>query len=205
MSKEKDDKVQLPSPRLEGKLSVEEALARRRSVRDYAKEELTLAEVSQLLWAAQGLTKRKGGRSFRTTPSAGATYPLEVYLVAGKVRGLAAGLYHYDPLSHTLSLVKEGDLRDALDSASLRQGMPLDAPASIVIGAVYERTTMRYGRRGIRYVHMEVGHVGQSIHLQAESLELGTVVIGAFHDEDVTKALGLEGVDPLYIMPVGRR
>lgn len=194
--------VKLPSPKLKGKVSVEEALLKRRSVRDYRDEPLTLEEVSQVLWAAQGVTDPRG---FRTAPSAGATYPLETYLVVGRVEGLAPGLYHYDPAEHRLIRLNDQDLRAELAAAALGQGWVKKAAVDIVFAAVYKRTTQRYGNRGIRYVHMEVGHAGQNVYLEAVALGLGTVVIGAFHDDRVKKVLDLpEDEHPLYIMPVGR-
>lgn len=193
----------LPKPKFKSNVSVEEALLKRRSVRSYKKEKLTLQDVSQLLWAAQGQTVGWGGR---TAPSAGATYPLEVYLVAGDVEGLQSGLYHYNIKEHSLVQKITSDIRSALARAALGQDYVLKAPASIVITAIYDRTTSRYGKRGIRYVHNEVGHVGQNIHLQCETLGLGTVVIGAFVDEEVKKVLQLDDdEEPQYIMPVGKK
>lgn len=198
------DGIPLPAPALKGKLSVEEAMARRRSVREFRKGQLSLAEVSQILWAAQGVTKRTEG--FRTVPSAGATYPLETYLVAGEVEGLAAGTYRYDPASHSLRRTAEGDVRKGLSDASWGQPWVREAPATIAIAAVYARTASRYGARARRYIDMEVGHAGQNIYLQAESLGLGTVAVGAFDDGEVKKVLGLpKEEEPLYLMPLGRR
>lgn len=191
--------VKLPAARLVGDLSVEEALALRRSVRAYREEPLTLAELAQLLWAAQGITADWGAR---TAPSAGATYPLQVYVVVGEVTGLEAGLYVYRPAGHHLVRRKAGDLRAELASAALGQGWVRAAPVSLVIVARYERTTGRYGERGVRYVHIEVGHVGQDVYLQAQALGLGTVMVGAFDDQDVKTLLGIEE-EPLAIMPVG--
>jgi len=193
--------MRLPDPRFSSSTSVEEALLSRRSVRDYGKDSLTLEEVSQLLWSAQGKTAKWGGR---TAPSAGALYPLEMYLLVGNVVGLPPGLYHYHPEDHAISLKKKKDLREELTRASLYQEQIACAPASLIIAAVYERTTGKYGKRGIQYVHMEVGSVTENIHLQAESLNLGTVIIGAFEDEKVKKVLGIQE-EPLAIMPVGRR
>jgi SagB-type dehydrogenase family enzyme len=193
--------VKLPEPRLSGSTSVEEALAGRRSIREFSKDSLDLADVSQLFWAAQGKTADWGGR---TAPSAGALYPLEIYLVAGEVRGLDAGSYRYDPQKHVLNLRKKGDLRRKVTEASLYQDEITRAPATIIISAVYERTMVKYGERGIRYVHMEVGSAAENIYLQAESLGLGTVFIGAFDDDQVKLALGIEE-EPLGIMPVGRK
>lgn len=194
------DVVILPKPNFKSHVSIEEALQKRRSVRSYAKDSLELTEVSQVLWAAYGTTS---GRK-KTCPSAGATYPLDIYLVAGNVRGLVAGFYRYNPDDHSLKLLNSNDLRKQLTEASLHQEYIQEAPASIVIAATPERTTKVYGKRGERYVYMEVGHCGQNIHLQCESLNLGTVIIGAFEDEKVEKILNIEG-EPMYIMPIGRK
>lgn len=197
--------IRLPVPRHRGELSVEEAIFRRRSIRRYKDEPLTLEEVSQLLWASGGKTIDGITGATRAYPSAGGIYPLEIYLVAGNVEGLADGIYHYKWRGHTISLIKEGDLCRELMKAALGQGMIANAPVSIVFTAVYPRTTRRYGSRGeIRYVHMDMGGAGQNVHLQAEALGLGTVIIGSFHDEAVKKVLGVRDEEPLYIMPVGK-
>lgn len=195
--------ITLPTPLYDGEVSVEQALLERRSIRNYAGEPLALAEVSQLLWAAQGITNDRGGR---TTPSAGALYPLEIYLLAGEVTDLPAGIYHFIPDEHALNLIVEGDGRQTLYESALSQSPVKDAAVVIVITAIYERTTVKYGERGIQYVHMEVGTVAQNIYLQAGSLDLGTVFIGAFHDDQVRNILHLaEDEVPLGIMPVGRK
>jgi SagB-type dehydrogenase family enzyme len=195
--------VELPAPRTSGRLSLEEVLARRRSVREYRDAPLTLPEAAQLLWAAYGETDADG---HRTAPSAGALYPLEVYLVAARVEGLEAGVYHYLPGRHALRLVKAGDVRRDLMAAALDQACVGAAAAHVVLAAVYERTTVRYGQRGRRYVHLDAGHAGQNVYLQAEALQLATVVVGAFDDRRVQTILGLpEDQQPLSIMPIGRR
>lgn len=196
--------VFLPLPRLKSEVTVEEAIASRRSIRRYLEKPLTLDQLSQLLWAAQGITEVN--RGFRAAPSAGATYPLVIYVVVGEdgVGGLDPGVYRYDPHAHVLVLVRHGDHRAELASACLNQPWVREAPVSIVITAVYERTTHRYGERGVRYVHIEVGHVGQNIYLQATALGLGTVAVGAFEDERVHEVIGAaKGERPLYVMPVG--
>jgi SagB-type dehydrogenase family enzyme len=196
--------IPLPTPYQKNELGVtfEQALAERRSVRTYRQDALSLKEVSQLVWAGQGITDAASG--YRTAPSAGATFPLELYVIAGNVEGLAQGVYRYHPFSHELHLIRAGDKREPLFRAALSQSSIRDAPASLVFSAVYERTTQRYGERGIRYVHMEVGHAAQNVYLQAVSLGLGTVVIGAFNDQDVADTLQLpENEIPLYILPVG--
>jgi SagB-type dehydrogenase family enzyme len=192
----------LAPPRLDGPVAVEEALARRRSVREYTEEGLSLAEVGQLLWAAQGVSGEKGRR---TAPSAGALYPLETYLVAGAVTGLAPGVYRYEPRHHRLRLHRPGDVRAALADSALEQEWVAEAPALLLLGAVYARTASKYGARAPRYVHIEVGHAAQNVYLQAVGLGLGTVVVGAFHDARLAEVVALPpDVEPVAILPVGR-
>lgn len=194
--------IKLPEPKYDGSISLEKAILERRSVRDYKKDPLTLPEISQILWAAQGIT----GAGYRTAPSAGALYPLEIYIVAGKVDLLPAGIYKYGPRKHELYSVAKGDGRTDLCNAALGQLSIKRAAAVLVISAVYERTSAKYGDRGIRYVHMEAGHAAQNISLQAVALGLGTVVIGAFRDDEVKKVVRMPDDErPLYILPVGKR
>ncbi|HXP60058.1 MAG TPA: SagB/ThcOx family dehydrogenase [Dongiaceae bacterium] len=194
--------IKLPEPRQESKTSVESALCRRRSVREFGKAGLTLAEISQLLWAAQGITDPEGRRA---APSAGALYPLEVLLVAGGQDELPAGVYRYRPQGHDLIPMVQGDQRAKLAAAALEQDWLNDAPATIAIAAVYERTARKYKQGAERYVLMEVGHAAQNVHLQAVALDLGTVVVGAFDDADVKRVLALAvNEEPLCLMPVGK-
>lgn len=188
--------IALPTPVLRGTLSLEEALVRRRSIREYTDQPLTVAELGQLLWAAQGITHPSG---YRTAPSAGALYPLEIYVATEEA------VYHYLPQGHRLILHLAHDLRQDLASAALHQSSVSDAPAVFVIAAVYVRTADRYGEeRSPRYVHLEAGHAAQNLLLQAVSLDLGAVPIGAFNDEDVQRVLALpEDHQPLYLLPVG--
>lgn len=195
--------IKLPAPSQDSATSLEEALLYRRSVREYSDEPLTLLEISQLLWAAQGITSPPG---YRTAPSAGALYPLEVYILSGNVEDLPAGVYKYRPLTHDLVKVASGDMRNEMSDAALSQDSVKEAAAVIVITGIFKRTTVKYGDRGIQYVHMEVGSVAQNVYLQAESLQLGTVFIGAFYDDEVKRILNLESEEqPLCLMPVGRR
>jgi SagB-type dehydrogenase family enzyme len=186
----------LPTPVTDGQMSVEAALAQRRSVREYEAGPLTAAELGQLLWAAQGITDERG---YRAAPSAGALYPLELYVAT------AEGLFHYAPGRHSLTLAREGDARPALHRAALRQEPVAQAPAVFVIVAVYERTAVKYGsERTPRYVHLEAGHAAQNLLLQAAALGLGAVPIGAFDDAGIQRAMGLPAEEqPLYLIPVG--
>jgi SagB-type dehydrogenase family enzyme len=194
--------IQLPDPDRTGGMPLEQAINDRRSIRSYQETELTLAQVGQLLWSAQGITHPGG---LRAAPSAGALYPLELYLVVGQVEGLAEGVYRYRPEHHSLELHLAGDQRQTLCAAALGQECVQKAPAVILMTAVYERTTVKYGSRGEQYVHMEVGGAAQNVYLQATALDLGTVFIGAFHDDQVQQILRLPaGEIPLCIMPVGK-
>jgi SagB-type dehydrogenase family enzyme len=176
-------------------------LRARRSVREFSSTPLSLATVGQLLWAAQGVTSAAGER---TAPSAGALYPLEIYLVAGNVDGITPGVYRYTPRGHALRFHLGGDRRRELARAALGQSAIAGAAAILVIVAVYGRTSAKYGSRAKRYVHIEVGHVGQNVYLQAHSLGLGTVIIGAFADDRVHELLELpKGEVPLALLPVG--
>lgn len=194
--------IKLPEPIFDSKVSVEAALLARKSIRSYRGDDLTLAEVSQLLWAAQGITRKKG---MRTAPSAGALYPLEVYLVVGQIEQLPVGLYKYLPMGHELEQISDEEKREDLAAAGYGQSCIERGSIDIVIAAIYERTAGKYGVRAARYVHMEVGHAAQNICLQAISLELGTVAVGAFDDSKVRVILHMNADEsPLYIMPVGR-
>ena len=195
--------IKLPDPKYYSNVSLEESLVKRRSVRDYTGEPITLEEISQLLWAAQGITADWGGR---TAPSAGALYPLEVYVIVGNVKDLAAGVYRYDPKRHEVIKVAEGDMRFQLASAALGQNPVRDGAIDLVFTAVYRRTTQKYGDRGIQYVHMEIGHAAQNVCLQATVMGLGAVTIGAFYNEEVSRVLNLpKNEEPLYIIPVGKQ
>jgi SagB-type dehydrogenase family enzyme len=192
--------IKLPEPERSGAVSVEQALQQRRSVRRFSDAPLTLREAGQLLWAGQGVTDERG---HRTAPSAGATYPLECFLVAGNVDSLEPGIYHYLPEEHALEPVSSGDRRAELSAVCLNQQSVAEAAVSIVICAVFKRTESRYGRRAERYVYLEAGHCAENICLEVEALGLGSVCVGAFEDAGVKKLLGRSEA-PVYVMPVGR-
>lgn len=199
-----EQEIKLPQPQYEGKVSVERAIKDRRTVRSFKPDALTLGQLSQLLWAAQGITDK--GRSYRAAPSGGALYPLDIYAVVGKhgVKELDEGVYLYLPATHSVRKVKEEDQRKRVAEAALWQNWIAEAPVVIVITAEYGRITKKYGERGVRYAHIEVGHVGQNIFLQAEALGLGAGIVGAFDDSSVAGIIGaLPRHEPLLIMPVG--
>ncbi len=195
--------INLPAPALQGTVSVAQALKSRRTIRRFANKPLTPEQLSQLLWAAYGVTDPRG---LRSAPSAGALYPLDIYAVVGErqISGLAAGVYHYLPEKQALELGRPGDLRGAVAQASLYQTWMAEAPVMLVITGEYRRCQVKYGERGVRYTHMESGHVGQNIFLQAEALGLGAGIVGAFENAVISQTLGLPPThDPLLIMPVG--
>lgn len=192
----KGEIIMLPEPVKKGEISLEEVLSGRKSVRKFRDKKLDMKQVSQILWAAQGINRK--GTHFKTCPSAGATYPLNTYAVTEE------GIFRYIPEGHKLEKLQDGDHREPLSQACHGQSCVADAPLSIVFTAVYERTTKRYGDRGIMYVHMEAGHAAQNIHLQAVALGLGSVPVGAFTDEEVAKIMKCNEKEiPLYIIPVG--
>ena len=194
------ESIQLPKPSYQGNLFVEEAINQRRSIREYQDKSLTLTEVSQLLWAAQGLNV-KGGR---VAPSAGALYPMEIYLVVKDVENLSPAVYHYLNKSHSLELYSESQIDSELAEASYSQSWVEKAPVKIIISGIFERTTSKYGERGIQFVYQESGHIAQNVYLQAESLDLGTVVVGGFNQGKIDKLFNFnEWQQVLYIMPVG--
>ncbi|MEO0185599.1 MAG: SagB/ThcOx family dehydrogenase [candidate division WOR-3 bacterium] len=186
--------INLPEPQFTN-VSLEDCIQKRRSIREFEKKDLTIQQISNILWSAQGITDSV--REFRAVPSAGATYPLEVF-VAKK-----DGLFRYIPDGHKLNKEQDTDLRKDIARAALNQMFIADAGIVIIITAVYNRTAWRYGERAYRYINNEVGHCAQNIHLEAVALGLGSVPIGAFDDEKIKKILKLKEEEPLYIIPVG--
>jgi SagB-type dehydrogenase family enzyme len=200
----KEVAMRLPRPETEGTLSVERAIRQRRTVRSFSSQALDLRQLSRLLWAAQGITGRRGIK--RASPSAGALFPMDVYAVVGEaaIQHLPAGIYHYEAPTHGVSLIAQGDLRQTVARASLSQMWMARAPLNIVITAEYDRARSKYGRRGARYAMIEAGHIGQNLFLQAEALNLKAGIVGAFHDRDLIHALKIpEAHEPLLVMPVG--
>lgn len=186
----------LPVPATEGAKTLEACIAKRRSVRAFTEQGLSWAQIGQLLWVAQGITEPQ--RGLRSAPSAGATYPLELYLVS------AEGIYHYLPAEHAVVQLTQGDQRAALTEACQGQRWVAQAPVSFVITAVYARTAARYGERARRYVDMEAGAAMENLLLQAVALGLGGVAVGAFRDPAVAQVIGTGATQtPLLVIPVG--
>ncbi|HPA46447.1 MAG TPA: SagB/ThcOx family dehydrogenase [bacterium] len=190
------EKIKLPEPRADGAMSLEKALWERRSIRSFSSKPAEWEQVGQLLWAAQGINRP--GTKFRTAPSAGATYPLEIYAV------LPSGIYRYLPEEHAVERIVAGDTRAALSAAGLRQGSIQQAACVVVICAVFERTSEKYSDRGTRFVYLEAGHVAQNVLLQAVALGMGGVPIGAMVDEEAQKVLGVPPEQKVvYIVATG--
>lgn len=193
--------IKLPQTEPSPAQPLEQLLVRRRCVREYADRPVTLANAACLLWAAQGISAANG---LRTSPSAGALYPMDIYLAAGAVTELVPGIYRYLPREGAIEGTVEGDRRAALAAAALGQSWLADAALILIIAARYEHTTWKYGQRGIQYVHMEAGHAAQNALLMAGALNLGAAVVGAFDDGRVASVTGLSGKEtPLYLVPVG--
>ena len=196
--------MRLPQPDVTGQVPLEKAIKSRRTIRSFASRGITFKDFSQMLWAAQGIIETGGFR--RSVPSGGALYPIDVYAVVGEggVEELDAAVYHYEPRFHEITLRTAGDLRLEVARASLGQMWMAGAPVNLIVTAEYQRSSSKYGERGVRYSMIEAGHVGQNIFLQAEALGLGAGIVGAFHDQEVIRVAKLNpGHEPLLIMPVG--
>jgi SagB-type dehydrogenase family enzyme len=202
MGRSQSSPIVLPEPDLKGHLSLEEAIERRRSIREFDGGTITLAEIGQLLWVAQGVSNPAG---LRTAPSAGALYPLEIYAIASGSNELSAGIYHYRPRDHSLERIESGDFRAKFAAAALMQDWTAQSSVIFVLAAAYARTTRKYGERGRRYVAIEAGHAAQNIYLQAVALGLGATEVGAFDDDAVSRLVHLPNdEEPITTVVVGR-
>jgi len=195
--------IKLPEPRYDSEVSLEESLLNRRSTRSYSDESVTLQEVSQLLWAAQGITDDSG---HRTAPSAVALYPLTIYVVAGNVPEIMDGVYTYEPEEHSIKRIIDGDIRKELATAAMGQASVRQGVVSFIVTVDYSIVMSRFGDKGERFGTLEAGHVAQNLCLQATALDLGLVTAGAIYDDQVADVLNLpENLTPLYVIPVGRK
>jgi len=193
--------ITLPEPKKRGTTSVEESLLKRRSIREFEPGPLAISEVGQILWSAYGITSKEG---FHTAPSAGALFPLRVYLAADRVTGLDSGIYKYEPAIHSLDLIREGSSCKQLADATFSQEYIAEASATLIISADYEGPREKYGDQGQKFTWMDLGHLGQNVHLQAVSLDIGTVAVAAVRPGEIEKFLGLQNEEVLYLMPLGR-
>jgi len=202
--KKEERAMSLTQPLLDGDMSLEKAIRKRRTIRSFSDEPVTEQQFSQILWAAQGITEESGFK--RAAPSGGALYPVDIYAVVGRngIKGLLAGVYRYNPNNHSVTKVADGDRKKDVAIASLSQMWMAEAAVLFVVTAEYDRITIKYGNRGVRYALIEVGHVGQNIFLQCQTLGLAAGIVGAFDDRQVSKVAGTEkNHEPLLILPVG--
>lgn len=198
------ERIQLSKPLFESNVSVERAILNRRSLRDFINKPMSLDELSHLLYYSAGITDKRHG--LRAAPSAGATYPIEIYPVINDVKMLSPGVYHYLVTTHELQLLNEGDFGHKVGEATLGQKFLAQANAVFLLSAVLHRTQQRYRERGQRYILIEAGHIAQNVCLVASAMGLGACSVGAFYDRDLNELLGLDGVKEttLYLTAVGK-
>lgn len=201
---DKNTKIKLPKYSFRG-LSVEEAILKRRSVREYSEKPLSISEVSHILFSAYGITHIVNGFELRASPSAGALYPIEIYFAAHNIEGINEGIYHYIPQNHSVEIIKKGNFREEILKACLSQETFLTSSLTIIYTAVFRRTTSKYGERGYMYIYIEVGHIAQNVALQCVSLGLSSCVVGAFYENKINKIIGVDGKEQssIYIQTIG--
>lgn len=200
------DRIELEKPESEGGLPLYAALKQRRSQRSFKNTDVARAKLSQVLWAAQGITLANEYHQFRTAPSAGGLFPIETYCVINRVGGLKPGVYHYQVPHHCLVLLKEGSFGPALARAALGQTMFIEAAFTLVWSAVVDRSKWKYDQRAYRYIYLDAGHIGQNAALAAVSCGLGSCQVGAFFDDEVNSIIEVDGTDEtaIYITVVGQ-
>jgi SagB-type dehydrogenase family enzyme len=198
--------IPLNPPEQKGGKPIWEAIGQRRSQREFSPHPITFTELSQLLWATQGITARAWGYDFRAVPSAGALYPIETYVVVNRVNDLNPGLYHFDIKENQLIVLKEGNIGSNLSQTGLGQEMLEDASCIFIWTAIVARSRWKYRERAYRYIYMDAGHIGQNLYLAATALNLGCCTVGAFYDEEVDQLIGIEGGEEIsiYLGAVGR-
>jgi SagB-type dehydrogenase family enzyme len=198
-------KVVLPSYEPARPMTLDEALNRRKSIRQFRDAPIDLAQLGYLIWASTGVQRSEQGYEFRTAPSAGALYPIETYVVANDVRDVEPGVYHYGIRNHELERIRAGSLRRQAAAAALGQGMCASAPAVFVWTAIFARSKWKYAQRAYRYIYLDVGHIAGNLALAAVSLGLGTCQIGALFDDEVNKLIEVDGIEEsvLYMSVVG--
>lgn len=186
-----NETVKLPEPETKGGPPIWDCLRKRRSVRDYKTQTVSLKELSQILWGSYGVTAKEWGYYLKTAPSAGALYPIEIYVASFNVEGLKKGIYHFNPKDMTLIGVFEGDFSGEITSACLGQDFILDSAFTLVLTAIPSRTMGRYRERGVRYILMDLGCIIQNIYLSLTAMNMGGCIIGAFSDSAMNKIMNL--------------
>ncbi len=203
--KEKSSVIKLPKPDYSKGVSVEEAIMSRRSVREFSNKPLKVEQLSELLFASYGITGKEIHQMLRSAPSAGTLYPFDIFVVINNVKEIQPGIYLYDAFTHSIKSIKKGNFGKRISEAALGQEFLESAAVVFVLSAVPDRMTNRYGERGWRYIYMEAGHISQNIYLEAVSLKLGSVSVGAFIDEEIDGLFGFDGIKEkvLYLHAVG--
>ena len=198
--------IPIRPPDQKGGMPLWEVIAQRRSIREFSRQSISFSQLSQLIWATQGITSKAWGFDFRATPSAGALYPIETYIVANRVEEISPGLYHYNVKESQIVLLKEGDFGSDLQDAGLGQEMLAEAACVFIWTAIVERSKWKYRERAYRYIYMDAGHIGQTLYLAATALGLGCCTVGAFYDEEVDRLIGVDGNEEIsvYLGAVGR-
>ena len=198
--------VNLPEPKDLSGMSFNEALLKRKSIREYSLEPIQLDQLSYILWAANGIRNREASQEFRTAPSAGALYPIETYLVVSDVSDLNPGIYHYSVQKHELETLKKGKFTREMVRAGMGQEMLRKAAVTFVWTAIFERSKWKYRQRAYRYVYLDTGHIAENLALAATSLGLGSCQIGALFDDEVNLIIGVDGIEEsvLYMSTVGQ-
>jgi SagB-type dehydrogenase family enzyme len=202
--------LELPQTRAPFSKSLEEALLTRTSARTLAPVPISLAKLAAILHCAYGVTRSNEGtnfpRPFRTVPSAGALYPVEIYFHSSKIDEIPTGLYHYDPSRNAVHRLREENLSAQIASALVEPALAYDASIILFITALFERATFKYGERGYRFTLLEAGHAGQNINLAVNGLGLGSLNIGGFFDRELDELLGLDGVSQstIYVAAIGQ-
>jgi SagB-type dehydrogenase family enzyme len=199
--------ISLPRPALDGGPSLWKALRERRSFRDYSSLPLSLKDLSNLLWATQGITEKAFAPWYRTAPSAGALHPIDTYLVVNRVEGMEPGIYFFEVVGFSLTLKRAGDFSGAIAQAALNQDIAGSAAVVFVWVAVIQRSRQKYRQRAYRYIYLDCGHIAQNLYLAATALALGCCGIAAIFDDEVNDLVGVDGQEEtaIYLAAVGKK
>lgn len=186
-------------------LSFDQTVKNRRSIRNYKQKNLTIMQLSYLLWISTGIQRKQQGYEFRNAPSAGALYPIETYIHANNVENLQIGLYHYDIKNHNLEQLSKQNQSEEITKACLGQKMPTNAQLTLIWTAIFQRTKWKYKQRAYRYIYLDAGHIAQNLALCASAIGLGSCQIGAFYDNEINKILQIDGKNEstIYLSTVG--
>lgn len=197
---------ELAKPQISGGPGLWDVIRLRRSERNFIAKPISLKELSTLLWACQGITKREMEFEFRSAPSAGALYPIETYLAISNIEGLERGIYHLNVQNFGLECLERGDFRMPMAQAALRQEVCLHAGVIFIWTAVFYRSVWKYKQRGYRYIYLDAGHIAHAVALASVGLGLGSCQIAALFDNEVNRLVGIDGKDEstIYLTAVGQ-